>query len=69
LLFEVRPEVKKLKAIAQIISRRGDGYFALPIPANIKDYSLGLRIELAEGCPEKFKKHIPKPKPKQEIQL
>lgn len=63
-LYEVKPKLKKLSPVAEVITRRQDGFFALPIPAKLKDYSLAIRIEKAEGCPEKFKQHVPKPKPK-----
>ncbi len=67
-LYDMIFEKKELKPVVRTITRRQDGYFALIIPPKIKDYSLGLNIERAEGCPEKFKKHAPKPKqPKKQI--
>ena len=59
-LYDMIFEKKELKPVVRTITQRHDGYFALIIPPKIKDYSLGLSIERAEGCPEKFKKHAPK---------
>lgn len=55
--------------VLQTMTLRENGYFGIPIPSYIKEYSIGLRIEQAEGCPERFKKHVPKPKPKKPIHL
>ena len=68
-LYDMIFEKKELKPVVRTITRRQDGYFALIIPPKINDYSLGLNIERAEGCPEKFKKHAPKRKPKRTTRL
>ena len=68
-LYEMKFETKELIPVVQTVSRKEDGFFGLPIPPNIKNYSIGVKIERAENCPPQFKHLQTKKKPKQKIHL
>lgn len=64
-LYRLHFDVKKLEEVGQTITRRTDGYYKLIAPTIEDKYSVGVRIEKALNCPEKFKKHKPKERMKQ----
>ena len=68
-LYEMDIENKKLIYVYETITHRSDGYFVLPIPSRVKKHSIGVKIERAENCPERFKQHIPRKKTKQPREL
>ena len=53
-LYKLFPEEKRADVVGQTITRRSDGYFELIAPTVEGEYTFGVRIERAEGCPEKF---------------
>jgi hypothetical protein len=64
-LYRLDTEVKKLEPIGETITKRKDGYFQLISPSVEGEYTVGVRIERAENCPEKFKVHVPRQEKKE----
>ncbi|MFX0135697.1 MAG: hypothetical protein ACFFDN_18780 [Candidatus Hodarchaeota archaeon] len=60
LLYHLHYNSKRIEIVSQTITGRNDGYFQMMTPSLDGKYSIGVRIEKAEGCPERFKKHLPK---------
>lgn len=55
LLYRLFPAAKRAEIVGETVTRGEDGYFELVAPDSSRNYTLGVRIEKAEGCPEKFK--------------
>jgi hypothetical protein len=54
-LYELNEISKTVYIVDKTITIRSDGYFELSTPKNDVKYTIGIRIEQAENCPEKFK--------------
>ena len=53
-IYELRQEIKQVAVVEEVTTRETDGHFHIIVPYQ-ESYALGLRIEKAVGCPERFK--------------
>lgn len=65
LLYHLHYDTRRIDIVDQMITRRSDGYVQIATPPLDGKYSTGVRIEKAEGCPKRYKKHAPKEDEKQ----